>query len=60
LWMESIPYWLTRGYVEIVMRNYWMYERAAGAPSPRRRGLAQGRWPEFPQAQAVRSALLER
>ncbi len=60
LWMESIPYWETRGYVAIVMRNYWMYERAAGAPSPSRRALAQGRWPEFPQAQAVRSALLER
>ncbi|MDZ4139711.1 MAG: lytic transglycosylase domain-containing protein [Erythrobacter sp.] len=60
LWMESIPYWETRGYVAIVMRNYWMYERAAGAPSPSRRALAQGRWPEFPRAQAVRSALLER
>ncbi|PKP94176.1 MAG: lytic murein transglycosylase [Alphaproteobacteria bacterium HGW-Alphaproteobacteria-14] len=52
LWMESIPYWETRGYVAIVMRNYWM--------SPSRRALAQGRWPEFPQAQALRSALLER
>ena len=30
LWMESIPYWETRGYVSIVMRNYWMYERAGG------------------------------
>jgi len=59
LWMESIPYWETRGYVAIVMRNYWMYERAAGVPSPSRRALAQGRWPEFPRA-AVRSAQLER
>ena len=49
LWMESIPYWETRGYVAIVMRNYWMYERAAGIPSPSRRALAQGRWPEFPR-----------
>jgi soluble lytic murein transglycosylase-like protein len=59
LWMESIPYWETRGYVAIVMRNYWMYERAAGVPSPSRRALAQGRWPEFPQAQTLRSARLE-
>lgn len=59
LWMESIPYWETRGYVAIVMRNYWMYERAAGVTSPSRRALAQGRWPEFPRA-AVRSAQLER
>jgi soluble lytic murein transglycosylase-like protein len=60
LWMESIPYWETRGYVAIVMRNYWMYERAAGVPSPSRRALAQGRWPEFPQPATIRSASLER
>ncbi|MFO6447468.1 transglycosylase SLT domain-containing protein [Erythrobacter sp. NE805] len=60
LWMESIPYWETRGYVAIVMRNYWMYERAAGVASPSRRALAQGRWPEFPRAVSTRSASLER
>ncbi|PLK25083.1 lytic murein transglycosylase [Porphyrobacter sp. TH134] len=59
LWMESIPYWETRGYVAIVMRNYWMYERAAGVASPSRRALAQGRWPEFPRAATTRSARLE-
>jgi soluble lytic murein transglycosylase-like protein len=60
LWMESIPYWETRGYVAIVMRNYWMYERAAGLPSPSRRALAQGLWPEFPSMANTRRALLER
>lgn len=59
LWMESIPYWETRGYVAIVMRNYWMYERAAGLPSPSRRALAQGLWPEFPAMAKVRSARME-
>ncbi|MEO0589841.1 MAG: lytic transglycosylase domain-containing protein [Pseudomonadota bacterium] len=59
LWMESIPYWETRGYVAIVMRNYWMYERAAGLPSPSRRALAQGQWPEFPAAATVRTARVE-
>ncbi|TAD72864.1 MAG: lytic transglycosylase domain-containing protein [Sphingomonadales bacterium] len=59
LWMESIPYWETRGYVAIVMRNYWMYERAAGVASPSRRALAQGRWPDFPRAATTRSARLE-
>ena len=59
LWMESIPYWETRGYVAIVMRNYWMYERAAGAESPSRRALAQGRWPAFPRPATMRSARLE-
>jgi len=56
LWMESIPYWETRGYVSIVMRNYWMYERAAGVPSPSRRALAQGMWPSFPVMSQVRTA----
>jgi len=59
LWMESIPYWETRGYVSIVMRNYWMYERQAGGPSESRIGLAQGMWPKFPGltgAESVRIA----
>lgn len=48
LWMESVPYWETRGYVNIVMRNYWMYERQAGGPSESRMALVQGMWPTFP------------
>jgi soluble lytic murein transglycosylase len=48
LWIESIPYWETRGYVNIVMRNYWMYERQAGGASESRIALAQGQWPTFP------------
>lgn len=49
LYMESIPYWETRGYVAIVMRNYWMYERQAGGASPSREALAQAMWPTFPE-----------
>jgi soluble lytic murein transglycosylase-like protein len=48
LWVESVPYWETRGYVNIVMRNYWMYERQAGGPSESRMALVQGMWPTFP------------
>ena len=48
LWMESIPYWETRGYVVSVMRNYWMYERQAGGQSDSRLGLVQLMWPKFP------------
>ena len=50
LWMESIPYWETRSYVAIVMRNYWMYERQAQAMSTSRAALAQNAWPGFPGA----------
>ncbi len=48
LWMESIPYWETRGYVAIVMRNYWMYLRQAQAAAPSRVDLAENDWPQFP------------
>ncbi len=48
LWIESIPFWETRGYVNVVMRNYWMYERQAGGASESRKALTQGMWPTFP------------
>jgi soluble lytic murein transglycosylase-like protein len=48
LWMESIPYWETRGYVSVVLRNYWMYEAQAGGGSDSRAALAAGAWPKFP------------
>ncbi|MEO5937596.1 MAG: transglycosylase SLT domain-containing protein [Sphingomonas sp.] len=51
LYIESIPYWETRGYVTTVMRNYWMYEAKGGRlQSPSREALAQGKWPKFPGA----------
>lgn len=48
LYIESIPYWETRGYVPIVLRNYWVYEQKAGKDSGSRTALAQGMWPRFP------------
>ena len=48
LYIESLPYWETRGYVPIVLRNYWIYEEEAGKPGPSRTALAQGMWPRFP------------
>jgi soluble lytic murein transglycosylase-like protein len=49
LYIESIPYWETRGYVTTVLRNYWMYEAQGGkAKSASRTALAQGLWPRFP------------
>lgn len=48
LYIESIPYWETRGYVLSVLRNYWMYEGEDGKKSPSRAALAQDLWPRFP------------
>ena len=60
LYIESIPYWETRGYVTTVLRNYWVYEAKGGkAALPSRAALAQGLWPRFPGlpgAAAVRLA----
>lgn len=50
LYIESIPYWETRGYVMSVLRNYWMYEKQEGKTSASRAALAQGMWPKFPGA----------
>lgn len=48
LFIETIPYWETRGYVPIVLRNYWIYEQRAADESPSRRALVAGLWPRFP------------
>lgn len=49
LYIESIPYWETRGYVTTVLRNYWMYDAKRGKDAPASRtALAQGMWPKFP------------
>jgi soluble lytic murein transglycosylase len=50
LYIESIPYWETRAYVGIVLRNLWVYEREMGTPSNSRSMLAQGQWPRVPEA----------
>jgi soluble lytic murein transglycosylase-like protein len=47
-YIEAIPYWETRGYVPIILRNYWIYEARGGDRSSSRRALAQGLWPRFP------------
>ncbi len=49
LFMESIPYWETRGYVAIILRNYWIYEGQSGKNGGSMTGLAQYLWPRFPE-----------
>lgn len=48
LYIESIPFWETRGYVPIILRNYWMYQRNADEETPSLAALAQGMWPRYP------------
>lgn len=48
MYIESVPYWETRGYVTIVLRNYWIYQQQAGQRTDSRFALVQGLWPRFP------------
>jgi len=59
LFIESIPYWETRAYVGIILRNYWMYEKQAGIASKSATGLAQGMWPRFPHAGGIELVRLD-
>jgi soluble lytic murein transglycosylase-like protein len=59
LYIESIPYWETRGYVTTVLRNYWVYQAKGGKASlPSRAALAQGLWPRFPGLSGAASVRL--
>lgn len=60
LYIESIPYWETRGYVPIVLRNYWVYETRAGQQSASRHALAQGMWPRFPGMSGASAVRIDR
>jgi soluble lytic murein transglycosylase-like protein len=59
LYIESIPYWETRGYVPIVLRNYWIYEQEAGRTGGSREALAQGMWPRFPGLPGARAVRMQ-
>jgi len=60
LFMESLPYYETRAYVNIVMRNYWMYQIQAKGKADCLTGMAQGLWPTFPGAKGSRLVRLSR
>jgi soluble lytic murein transglycosylase len=53
LYIESIPFKETRGYVAAVLRNYWMYDRQTGEAAASLKAIAQGLWPRFPGLQAT-------
>jgi soluble lytic murein transglycosylase-like protein len=58
LYIESIPYWETRGYVPIILRNYWIYEQEAGKADGSREALVQGLWPRYPGLPGARAVRL--
>ena len=50
LYLESIPYAQTRGYVRRVLQNYWLYQLRFNMPTDSLDALANGRWPKFPKS----------
>ena len=50
----------TRAYVNIVMRNYWMYQIQAKGAAECLTGMAQGLWPTFPTANGMKLVRLSK
>ncbi len=48
LYIESIPFRETRHYVEVVLRNYWMYQLREGRDPVSMTAIASNLWPRFP------------
>jgi soluble lytic murein transglycosylase-like protein len=48
LFIASIPFRETRHYVEVVLRNYWMYQLRDGIQPASMDALIRGLWPRFP------------
>lgn len=53
LFIESVPMAETRGYIEKVMANYWMYQRRSGLQTPSLDRLAQGMWVSYAEMQKI-------
>jgi len=45
LFIESIPYGETRGYVKNILRNYWVYQYLLDTPTTTAAQIARGEWP---------------
>ena len=48
LFIESVPYYETRAYLNAVLRNYWIYQMDDEGKSPALAAMAQGLWTRFP------------
>jgi soluble lytic murein transglycosylase-like protein len=48
LFIESVPYYETRAYLNAVLRNYFVYQMEQQGNSPALKAMAQGMWTRFP------------
>lgn len=47
LFIETLPAFETRSFVEKVMANFWIYRIRFGQPTPSLDALAEGKWPVY-------------
>lgn len=47
MFVETIPYGETRGYVKNILRNYWVYQSLLKQPSSGASAIGQGQWPQL-------------
>ena len=47
MFIESIPLFETRDYVERVLTNLWIYRYRLGQPAPSLDAIASGEWPSY-------------
>lgn len=59
LFIESIPSRETRGFLEAVSRNFWMYRMRFGQDTPSLDLLAQGKWPGYIPLEVLPETLQE-
>ncbi len=55
--IESLPAAETRGYVERIMTNLWLYRLRLGQPSPSLDQAAAGEWPVYAQVERTAAAV---
>lgn len=54
LFLESIPYGLTRNYIAQVLTGYWMYQEIEGRRLTSAIALAKGQWPRYERQDKTR------
>ena len=60
LFIESVPNTETRGYLERVLANLWIYRQRLGQPTPTLDRIASGGWPRYTSLDGVQIEVAER
>lgn len=59
LFIESVPYYETRAYLNAVLRNYFVYQVEQQGSSPVLKAMSQGLWTRFPDGKKTETVRVE-